>query len=572
MRIPPQPSETFVNRELELARLNELADRIGGAGSHAALIGLRRIGKTVLLDEFARQQRIKQRLVARVDADDAANTPDVWMRHVARALMAAALQPTDAPADPTATAIRRALPKVPPSLVEPIEDLLSAADSRRAQSYNLFAGSLRLPQRFAAAFGRRLILCIDEFPEVLRFKNSAQLRGLEGTLRAIFEKESPNVMLVITGSAVRRMRALLEGNAPLLTRLETIEVGRFDVGAANLLIDALVQAPVTITPDARDDVLRYAQGHPFYIARLVGRVVDFAKRDRTQRLEQKHVASAFHAEVIAPSGQIAKACSWIFDKSLGERAGEDDRNLLRRLSAADASLRPVDLANALGWEHYKVLRRVEELAASGLLTRSDNSDVSLIAFADPVFAVWLERRTGKVGPSTRESVASLERLLARTVHEASSWYESYARDAMWHFSGQRYSGAAFGLPGKIVLPKFSMVDPNPKEHDAAGEVHGEASSVEADGYGALNGTGWLLEVKAARVKATKSDVELLAKKVAFFAKHGRSVAQAWLVAREGFTQEAIDAASRLGIAITTGAQLRKLFLDLTVRKKSTKTP
>lgn len=61
----------FTDRDEELLRLEQLLaapkPRI-----HAAIVGLRRSGKTVLLDEFAASHE-KDRVVALIEADDAAN-------------------------------------------------------------------------------------------------------------------------------------------------------------------------------------------------------------------------------------------------------------------------------------------------------------------------------------------------------------------------------------------------------------------------------------------------------------------------------------------------------------------
>lgn len=48
-----------------------------------------------------------------------------------------------------------------------------------------------------------------------------------------------------------------------------------------------------------------------------------------------------------------------------------------------------------------------------------------MSFADPIFALWLARRTGKVGPVERETTAGLRKIVAQLGANFAKPYEAY---------------------------------------------------------------------------------------------------------------------------------------------------
>lgn len=282
------PRPPYVNREDELLRLREASRALGHPDGHAALVALRRMGKSMLATAFSEELRQSGWLVAEVEADDAANSPSVWLLHVVRALIRAVRPETVV--EPNATSIRVAAIGMQMPLPAEIEGLLALTEKKRPSTYELFSAPLRFCQRVSTVLGRPVLVVMDEFPSVLGFERYPDLRNLRGTLRAIAEKESPSVMFLIAGSAVHKMRELLEGDSPLLTRVREVTVGRFTEEASRELISRLLDpAKTVICADAVEATCDYSGNHPFYVDRLVRKAFALMKRERRSELQRADV-------------------------------------------------------------------------------------------------------------------------------------------------------------------------------------------------------------------------------------------------------------------------------------------
>ena len=564
--------EPFVNRADELGQLEHLAASLGTTGrQQAALIGLRRIGKSVLTREFSRRKQAEGYLCGTMNCDTVDADPPAWMYRIVRTVLIAH-DPSLGPRLDLQTpgALRPHLRGLPGDLEQRIESLFQEAEKKRPSNRDLINGALLLPQRLAEQASKPVVFCLDEFPATLRLKRKQGLGSLEGIVREVFEELSPDVLFVITGSAVRKMRDLLEGDVPLLTRVHRIPIGPFDAGSADDLVDAVLQfLGYSIDPQAREDVLQLAAGHPYYVSRLLWSAGAASGKPPAQ-IERAHVQQAVQAEIVEESGDIAATCQWIFDKSLSERAGEDDRRLLRELSKFEAPALLSDLLKVLGWDDAKLHRHVTQLARAGLLLISPGAGERLVAFADPVFATWVERESGHVAPSAEDTVAALRKRLQRHATQSGPWYESYVRVAMEEFRGQRWPGTLFGPAAKstIILPTFTDLQLNPTGSDDFAEVRPGGGDVECDVYGAGDEC-WLVETKTEATKASRSDLETLERKAAYFLKHqGLRTDRLWFVALRGFNPEAVTYAEQQGVYITKGSELKLLWIELQKRAKA----
>ena len=203
----PAADPLFVNRVTELEELGiALAGLAEGIRRHVGLLGLRRIGKTVLLDELRR--RHPSSAIAYLSVDEVTSTPEDFVRALAAELLRAVRRPlghggvVGESDDGLLTAAG-----FEPAVEGAIHALLEVVRSGRSNGA-LLAEVMRLPDAISRALELPLLVILDEFQEIVRLRRFPDLANLLGTVRAAVDRPG-KVGFVVAGSRVSALRALL---------------------------------------------------------------------------------------------------------------------------------------------------------------------------------------------------------------------------------------------------------------------------------------------------------------------------------------------------------------------------
>jgi hypothetical protein len=117
---------------------------------------------------------------------------------------------------------------------------------------------------FAMARGSKALVVIDEFPWLLPTTEAEADRALT-SIQAVMEEERDNsrLKLVLCGSAIAQMQALMSERGPLHGRLRALEIQPLRYERARVFLDGLDSA-------ARIERFALAGGMPRYLAMLAG--------------------------------------------------------------------------------------------------------------------------------------------------------------------------------------------------------------------------------------------------------------------------------------------------------------
>jgi hypothetical protein len=142
-----------------------------------------------------------------------------------------------------------------------------------------------------------------------------------------------------------------------------------------------------------------------------------------------------------------------------------------------------------------------------------------------------------------ELVRNLDERFQQAALELGRAKESEVRELLRSFTGQRVPGDLLGQEEDVVLPTFAEVV---AYRSPDGQVELDALA-EAD-----DGTRWVVEVKWRSKRAGRKEVEQLANQADALA------ARAWVIAREGFTSEALVYARQMEMMTSTAEDLARL--------------
>jgi hypothetical protein len=567
----------FINRHLELARLDAFARDIG-AGTperNLALIGVRRIGKSKILEHFRDGLPTEDPLVVvNLQMDAASTTLPTYLLTMTSAVVDGLLRQAGRPTlgqAPSPTDIAAAAAGFNEHVSSVISDALRIVSEARPDGQRVFVAATTLPERIAAASGRPVMVHADEFQHIQDLATYSPFRTGRGraapaafqnvlkVLRPAIERR-PRVGWVITGSSTRLLTDIL-GKGPLMGRFDIVEVKAFDPSDTRALARTIWdERGVPFTDEATDRVDALTYGHPFY-ADVVSKAVALNALALSTPATRELVDHALLESVVDPAGAIYITCEEIWD-SITNHFVPAVRGMVSKLAELGVATAG-ELAVAIGLPGESAAwRHAQELERLGIVERGEAGKYTLV---DPIFRFWLAAANslggvpGVADPlAANRAIKNYEQAYLRERADRGRFVEAYVRDLIRSFDGQQIEGRRLGLPGRhIRVPNGSDVR-RIAVNDPAGEVFGYSAEVELDACFGKTET-WLVEVRDRTRKPSRADVELLARKATYLRRAGQlPPGRAWLITFAGLGQEARDRATELGILVSGDSDVRAI--------------
>jgi serine/threonine protein kinase len=291
--------QTFKGRQDELG---ELLDSVR-TGTHTAIFGLQRMGKTSLIEEglkgaLEKNPRLKKEiLLVRIDLQGLGGD-QVRYRDLVHAIIEAI----------TATLAAAGVGRALNDLRGLTHELFSAAQFQRGDRTQFFSMFARLLRGFASAAHRRIVLFIDEFSEVRKVieRNSAALQHNPlrtanllahdmfidvpfihhlGSLLKDRDLQAKFTLIVLVRPFMSEYDQREE--LQILKLMKPIMLYYLEEPAGRALITEPLRGQVTFDDPAVDRLYYLTAGHPYLLQFMLKVLVDRITRDggRTLRLE-----------------------------------------------------------------------------------------------------------------------------------------------------------------------------------------------------------------------------------------------------------------------------------------------
>jgi hypothetical protein len=359
--------EDFANRDKEL---RELASRLKET-VRIFLVAPRRYGKTSLIKNVLAVLQKKAMLTAYVDlywATSSREFMELYVTNVIRGSKSIARR--------AAHFVRDFLPRLRPRLgFDPSGNPELSLDISRETPAEVAEEVFHLPEQIAKAQGKRFVVVLDEFQEIVKLDGEA----LEKQLRAAIQHHT-NVSYLFAGSKSHMLIDMVsEQTRPFyqmgaLMTLDKIPKEQF----SSFIKAKFVKSGKTISPAALNRILMESENVPHY-----AQLLSFYLWDHFQSVLQLEEAHVEEALCIILRGQEAAYLTIWEGLTLHQRKTVKVAALLKgRLLTAKETIYRFHLESA-----SNVAKSLSALCSKGILRREKGAYV----FEDVFFCRWAER-------------------------------------------------------------------------------------------------------------------------------------------------------------------------------------
>jgi AAA+ ATPase superfamily predicted ATPase/Holliday junction resolvase len=374
----PVTATAFFDRRAELARLSGAVEALrAGRPRWLAVLGLRRVGKTSLLLEQVRRNRLPDVHFVVLDCFEedplgfgifrrlALRTVDAFLSHeLGSSLEALARRPEEYRAalheSKTFLSLERGLRA----------DLLSLPEAPRDAA--LAELSLGLAERLAVATKQWAVVAWDEFQELVKLP--AARGGVLSLARATWQRHRRTTYVICGSERSLLLRMVSNKSSPFFQHFDLMELGPMARADAEELLRRAAPLPREVVTLAVDVL----GGHPFYLQLFGEQLVRHA-----QPWDLALARQVFSELLFTRTGLLSLYFAREFDRLVGTAS-----TLGATLEAlADGPLRTNELARRTRANSGAMVRYLERLGDA--VVRDEQLRWRL---ADPVFALWLRWR------------------------------------------------------------------------------------------------------------------------------------------------------------------------------------
>ena len=374
----PVVGEYFVDREEELRRLQILVAGVQkGASSNIALIGLRRTGKTSILENLEVLLKPNAKLIPVI-----ANCYGIATKsRLAKVLVDKTIESYVCKTGDNAflKRIKKAIGEVAKSAVERISEVKFAEFSLKLQDKNteedfLLEEALQYIEALALEKDVFFVVMLDEFQDVIRWGDDTLKR-----IRTVVQSQK-RVCYILSGSATSIMRDLVyKQQSPFYRQLVEIPIKKLDKSTAN---DFLKRRFTCAKMEASDSVIAkivaLSDGYPDYMQRLGLEL--YLSIGHGHSIAEAQVDKAYENMVVSLDGE--------FDNYFSNFSPLE-REIL--VALAIGKIQPSEVARAVRKPIVNISKTLTKLMNYSIIEKPMKGQYRI---TDPILADWLNRRFG----------------------------------------------------------------------------------------------------------------------------------------------------------------------------------
>lgn len=531
----PVEGEDFVNRREVFRFLSSLQE----INQNAALVGVRRIGKSSIAREFCRRLRERNINVIPVyfKVNENIGSPSRFALRLLVNLLEEYMRGSNIESPEELDSLEMNISSLP-KIADRLKSNAFQALTRFLIAYypptsknerQILERIMKFLEEFSREQKKKLALILDEFQDIIKLERFPSIG--KGNLLSFFEgisSSQPHVWYCLTGSMVRMMDRILESSdAPLYGRFKKIVVKPFTEEDANLLVTKVSRKPVT--GEGLKFLFTLSSGNPYYIVVLSTKAKFMTDIEGKKEIDKGIVEKSFYSELT--EGDLNSHCSYQFETSLGKAGRASGLKNVILFIAENNGATPSEISKSLNRERGYISPILRDLINVDLITKINNK----YEIIDPLLCLWLSYVYGHSEPQLKRIKKNITQRYQETISKLKSergfLFESYLRELLLKFDNSKYHNK--------LLHKFESV----KEiniYDESGIIFGEPSNIEIDAFCRGN-RNWICEFKYRRELSGVKELKILIKKSKLLSeKMEMKIDRLCLISISGFSEEALE--------------------------------
>jgi len=410
--------DLFTDRDEILAALHRNAELIQqGEGVNLALVGHRRVGKTMLVQRFADDLHERHSPLVPVYFNVAQNlsVPSVFAVRLLASISHSFVEADGRQVEQSGGVLDAAsLLAVTEqtreeAIVATARQMTREMEKDRPDEQLLLETALSCVEQTAEHTGRKLVFILDEFHNVTQLDSFPRIKD---ALRVVGQtlSQQTRVGYIAVSSNIRMVERMAQSaTSPLFDQFQVVPVPPFDQAAtAEFCRKSLPEHLLTQETIAR--LFEFTSGHPFYLNCLTTAM---------RRLDQDETGDdvldrAIYEEVLMRDGRIYQYCQHRVEMALAEARGKATLRSVLLVLAEEGKQTLSVVAAPLKRTPGEVRSYLKRLADFDLIGREGRR----YYITDPIIALWIKFTILERAPEYGGSKEAIWRYLDRLAEQA----------------------------------------------------------------------------------------------------------------------------------------------------------